>query len=810
MRVTLSTKMTNTDSPAHASSEHQSYRLLSAELAQGMLVIGTNQRILEANDAYLARSGYGREELVGKPLHLVEATETAEETKAHIERLRERKWDVFRTTHRRHDGSIWQVEISAILDAGTDGPIYAFARDVTSTNHIARLLEMSLNLARRAFSATLDDLLQETLDAAEALTSSSIAFFHFVDPDQKHLALQAWSTGTLRHMCTAEAKGGHYPIADAGVWVECFYQRKPVIHQDYAALEGKRGMPPGHARVVRELIVPVVRGDTVTAIIGVGNKLFPYTDEDIETVESLAYLITDVVERKRIEQSLRASEERYRAVIDALDGAVYVSSAEDKLEFMNRRLVEQIGRHAVGEYCFAALHGRSTRCPNCAKQRILAGEEVVTETHDAASGRWHRVVNTPLHHGGGQLSLQSIARDITESRQTEERRLELERRLQLLGRLEGLGRLAGGIAHDFNNILTSIIGHTELACGAERVDEQQREDHEQVLTAARRAAALCTQMLAYSGRSQFSMQSCRLDQLLQGVCASATATLPPGVTLDARFRTSACVIEADATQFSQMLVSLIANAVEAIVPNSGHIVVELSEARADQLALAGTLFEGELQADAYCVIEIRDDGCGMEPEVLARIYDPFFTTKFVGRGLGVAAALGIARAHRGAILFESQPKEGTRARVLIPTSVAAREVSLKTGSLPPSAFQRSTPVILLVDDDKAVRTIAQRVLQQVGYGVLLACDGVDGLSIYQQHAIPVDLVILDVTMPRLDGIETLRALRATGSPVPVIMTSGYATSDFSVRLSALGDVRFLQKPFSPSELLAMVNAALGR
>jgi len=566
-------------------------------------------------------------------------------------------------------------------------------------------------------------------------------------------------------------------------------------------------MPDGHAPVTRELVVPVTHGQSVTMILGVGNKPVAYDETDVHVVDSLAHLVMDVIERKRAEEQFLVSEQRYLAVIDAFDGAVYVSSADDKLELMNQRLVEQLGRSAIGEPCYAALHGCASRCPNCAKSRLSAEEPCLTDIRVDEGGRVLSITSTLVRRKSGPESLQVMLRDITESRRHEEQRLELERKVQQLGKFESLGALAGGIAHDFNNILTSILGYTELALAATPDDAPMLDDLDQIRVATRRAAELCAQMLAYSGRARFSMRNCRLDSLVNHACAALATTLPKAIDLQLKIHAANCAIHGDPEQVSRLLTSLVENAVEAMGNDGGHIVVEVSEAYFDQQALAGALFTDELKPGNYLVLQVSDDGCGMDSQTLARIYDPFFSTKFAGRGLGIPAALGIARAHQGTILFASQPNQGTVARVLVPT---VNRNSVNASVLDPAGVEprKVEQTVLLVDDDEAVRLIGKRILEQAGYAVILARDGIDALVMFARRSGPIDLLVLDVTMPQLDGIETLRALRALDPIVAVIMTSGYASGDFSERLAEMGEVKFLQKPFAPRDLLVAVREVL--
>ncbi len=286
------------------------YRAAIETSTDGFHLLDGEGRILEVNNAYLQRSGYTREELLGMRVDDLDARESPDETAAHIRRVRSEGSDIFETLHRTRDGRLWQVEITVSYWDIEGGRFFCFLRDIAGRKRSEALLRTRVELSALAESGTIDDLLQHALDAAELHTGSNIGFFHFVDRDQERLTLQTWSTNTLKSMCTAAGRGKHYPISEAGVWVECFHRKEPVIHNDYEALPQRKGMPSGHAPVMRELVVPLMREGRVVAIIGVGNKTTDYLPEDVQAVEEIASLVMDSVIRKRVEAELRESQER--------------------------------------------------------------------------------------------------------------------------------------------------------------------------------------------------------------------------------------------------------------------------------------------------------------------------------------------------------------------------------------------------------------------------------------------------------------------------------------------------------------------
>jgi len=277
------------------------YRAVIETSPDGFWIHDRQGRLLEVNEAYTRLSGYTRAELLSMWVGDLEASESPAEVVAHLEKIAREGCDLFQALHRAKSGRLWQAEVNITYWPIEGGRFFAFIRDVNRRQRSEALLKTRLHLSEIAITGSLDDLLQAALDEAERFTGSRIGFLHFIDPDQEHVTLQAWSSNTLKNMCKTIGKGLCYPISEAGVWVECVRQRRPVLHNDYATRPGKQGWPEGHAPLIRELTVPVLRNDRVVAIVGVGNKPEDYTGDDVEVVQHLAELVLEVVERKRTE-----------------------------------------------------------------------------------------------------------------------------------------------------------------------------------------------------------------------------------------------------------------------------------------------------------------------------------------------------------------------------------------------------------------------------------------------------------------------------------------------------------------------------
>jgi two-component system, cell cycle sensor histidine kinase and response regulator CckA len=314
-------------------------------------------------------------------------------------------------------------------------------------------------------------------------------------------------------------------------------------------------------------------------------------------------------------------------------------------------------------------------------------------------------------------------------------------------------------------------------------------------------------MLAYSGQAQFVLEAVNLNELIGEMTQMLEVSISKKAVLSCKFDPDLPAVEADATQIRQVIMNLVINASEAIGEHSGAISITTGVAECDRATLADSWVDNQLPEGRYVFVDIVDTGCGMNPDTIPRIFDPFFSTKFTGRGLGLAAVLGIVRGHNGAIKVQSEPGLGTSIRVLFPASsqsAAARPEDVVVG-----APWRGKGIVLLVDDEETVRAVGKAMLVRLGFEVLMAADGQEALEIFGARAREIACVILDLTMPRMDGAETLAALRRIRDDVPVIVSSGYDEQDVAQRFADKGMTGFIQKPYELKGLEAKLKLAFG-
>jgi signal transduction histidine kinase/CheY-like chemotaxis protein len=387
--------------------------------------------------------------------------------------------------------------------------------------------------------------------------------------------------------------------------------------------------------------------------------------------------------------------------------------------------------------------------------------------------------------------------DVTEKKKQEQERLALERKLLDSQKLESLGVLAGGIAHDFNNLLTAILGNASLA-SMRASDEKLRGYLTNIERTSMRAAELCKQMLAYSGKAQFDMKYLNINDIVEETAELLEVSVSKKAALRIELRPDLPGVAADPSQIRQVVMNLVINASEAIGPNSGLIRIKTGVIQADPACLAHAYMASELPEGEYVFAQVSDTGCGMSPETQARIFDPFFTTKFTGRGLGLAAVLGIVRAHRGALRIESEIGKGSVFTFLLPVTEKRVEACEPEERSPVKWEGKGT--VLVVDDDPTVRSVTTRMVEACGLEVLQAVDGKHGVEVFRENQAIIRAVVMDLTMPNLNGEEAFDQMRALKRDVKVLMISGFSDHELSSKFIRKGLSGFLQKPFTPDEL----------
>lgn len=436
-------------------------------------------------------------------------------------------------------------------------------------------------------------------------------------------------------------------------------------------------------------------------------------------------------------------------------------------------------------------------------QRGLAGEELVWEV--AVGDRVFETRHVPLRDDLGRVTgLLGVSVDITERRRAESEREAIHEQLLQVQKLESLGLLAGGIAHDFNNILTAVLGGASSALLHLPAEHPARADIETVLDAAQRAADLTRQMLAYAGKGRFQIKAIDISALVREMAPLLETMIPKKVQLRLELAPGLPSVEADVAQMQQVVMNLVINGAEAIGEQAGTVLVTTGTQEVDEHYAASLFASDQLCPGRYVFVEVHDSGQGMDEATQERIFDPFFSTKFTGRGLGLAAALGIVRGHRGALKVYSTVDKGSTFKFFLPVSAAAVAAEPASGH---TFHGRGTA--LLADDDAGVRSTAGRMLRHLGFEVIEAADGQQAVDLLDGHRADLTLVLLDMTMPRLGGEEVFREIRRRGMDVRVVLSSGYNEQEATRRFAAKGLAGFIQKPYRMSDLASKLAEVFG-
>jgi PAS domain S-box-containing protein len=526
--------------------------------------------------------------------------------------------------------------------------------------------------------------------------------------------------------------------------------------------------------------------------------------------------MSDITERRRDSEILQQERQLLRQIIDLVPHFIFAKDKEGRYILANQASADVYNttiENLVGKTDADLAQNKEEAMSfltddaeviRSGRPKVIA-EERITDARGRV--RYLNTVKIPFRFTGeSDLAVLGVSVDFTELKEAELARQQIEKKLLETQKLESLGVLAGGIAHDFNNLLTGILGNAGLARLDRPAGTRGNDYLEQIEKAALRAAELCKQMLAYSGKGSFIVQRLDLNDLLDDTLQLLQISVSKRALLYLNLTRPLPPVQADASQIRQVLMNLVVNASEALDERAGTITLGTGRLNADAAYLSGAHFSGPVAPGPYVYVEVSDNGIGMNPEILNRIFDPFFTTKFTGRGLGLAAVLGIVRAHRGAIKVFSEAGRGTTFKILLPaTDGAAQQLAPRPAAAGP---WRGSGRVLVVDDEESVRRVAARMLQKLGFTVDTAADGHEALLLFESAATEYTIVLLDLTMPRLDGEETFRRLRQVRPGIRVVLMSGFNKVDTVDRFAGQGLAGFVQKPFEIDSLTAEIRRVL--
>ena len=520
-------------------------------------------------------------------------------------------------------------------------------------------------------------------------------------------------------------------------------------------------------------------------------------------------LRSEIAERQLVEEAMRMLE---RSVEQSIDGMA-VTDLAGSAHFLNESWARMHGHdvYDILGYDISLFHTTEQMqkqvYPLMAQVRgqgSFQGEVGHRRKNGEEFPTWMTV--TLLQDESGEpVGMVVIARDTSGRRQEAEEQLLLEKKAQQAEKLESLAGLASRMAHDYNNLLTGLLGNTSLLLRDLEAGSEEAQRVVQIEMAAERAAELSDQLLSYAGEEQISPEPSHLGELIESSRGALEALIPSTVELQFQLKEGLPTVSIDRRHIRRVLEVLLRNAVESLSEGRGVITVRTSRVDADRTYMEKAFPALEAGAGSYVFFEVSDSGAGIDEQTRKRIFDPFFSTKSEGRGLGLSSALGIVRAHGGAIKVYSQIDRGTTFEVLFPVSGAAPVARREVGEI---QDWQAAGTVLVVDDEELVREVARDILEGHGFEVLTARDGQEAVERYRVEGEGIRIVLLDLTMPRMDGEQAFREIRRLNPGAKVVLMSGYSKKQARQRLEGEGLGGFLHKPFRPAELVALLRQLL--
>ena len=536
-------------------------------------------------------------------------------------------------------------------------------------------------------------------------------------------------------------------------------------------------------------------------------------EDDLELLQLLAQRIESVLERLEFADALRQSEALFRATFEHANVGIAHVGIDGNWLKVNPRLCEIMG-YTADE--LRSMTFQELTHPNDLESTLDWYRQALDGEIDSYSMQ-KRYVRKDGYTVWAQLTVKllrddkgtppyfiSVIEDITEQKSAERARKRFEERVQETQKLESLGVLAGGIAHDFNNLLTAIMGNVSFA--RESIDPQSSlyDQLTRIENAASHAADLTDQLLAYAGKGAFVVQALDVGEIIDGMQNLLHTAVSKKAQIGWQRRQQPTPVQADATQLRQVLMNLMTNASEALEDRSGVISISVAPVtieHGDEFDASWTI---EPRPGSYFALRVADDGCGMTAETRRRLFEPFFSQKFIGRGLGLSAVLGIVRGHNGALRVQSVLGEGTTMTVLFPAAEAVSAAATDQNE----TMDASSQSALVVDDEENVRDVAARMIEHLGIRTTTASNGAEAMQLVAAAPHDYSLILLDVTMPGVAIEETIAGLRAANPGIPVVLMSGYNEEEVTALMTAYGLSGFLKKPFTLAAVKERVSTAL--
>ncbi len=758
------------ETPPHSTEAY--FRAVFQQAADSFVVIDRDTgEIVEFNDRAHEHLGYTREEFQGLNLTDIEAAEDTDEITPHIARTPSGPHNVLETKHRTKTGEWRDMLISSrVLSVPGHNLAASIWRDITEQKQAERALRESEERYRRLSSLAPVGIFQADNDGYCLFVNERWCEIAGLTPDEARGT--GWAAG-LHPDDRERVFTAWYECARTGGEFKLDYR--------FRTRAGK---------------VTWVSGNAILLADAAGEP------------SGFLGTISDITAKKQAIEDLHRSQERYRALFEqSLDSNVVIDGGTGEIVEFNDRAYGDLGytREEFQQLTIADIDAieSSDDVTEHVRKIMHEGSDIFETRHRTKNGdiRDRLVSSKKLSIPGSNL-VSSVWCDITE-------RKRLEDQLRHVHKMEALGQLAGGVAHDFNNLLTVILANAEtllstsMPGAAALTDERTVVSLEQIKTAGQRAATLTRQLLAFSRKEVTRIEVLDPVTMITGTQSLLRRLIGEHITLSFEPEPDVAHIRADANQIEQMIMNLVVNAADAM-PDGGTITVNVANT---ELSTAHVTAHTGARAGPHVVFTVRDSGVGMTPNTMSRMFEPFFTTKPVGKGtgLGLATVYGVVTRAEGHVTCESEPGKGTTFSVYLP---ATQSESVHPEGATSKDVPRGDEVVLVCEDEAMVRDVTCAALRSRGYDVLVASHGREALRIADERDTPIDLLVSDLVMPEMNGLQLAKALSDRYPQMRTLFVSGYPSDIIEAPRDAGEQVEFLQKPFGPTALLRRVRRIL--
>ena len=740
------------------------HRLLFEEALNPILLVDENGHYIDANETALQFMERDREKLIGRSVWDFSPPEIMERQKREHSPFTDRR--TLETNYLIHE-RVKTLLLNVVPMEADEGRavLWGIGQDITERKQI-------------------EEALREQRDFSESLIETAQVIILVLDTQGCIIRFNSYMEQLVGYTLD-EVKGMD--------WFETFLT--PEID---------RTIKPLFQKTVGDIHIsgnvnPIIAKDGRTILVEWYNKTLK--DKDGRTVGVLA-IGQDITEREQAENNLRMAHEKLLTILDSIDSTVYVADMNThEILFMNQKMVTVFGGNKTGDICYSALRNNSEPCECCTNNQLIdkdGNPAGVCIWHDRnpVTGRCYINYDRAIEWTDGRLVRMQIATDITDQK-------NMETQLQQAQKMEAIGTLAGGIAHDFNNILGAILGYAEMAQEDSPAGSILRQDIDQIVKAGHRARELVKQILAFSRQGETEHIALQPAFIIQEAMKMLRSSLPSTITIKQNIDMDAGLILASPTQIHQIVMNLCTNAFHAMEKAGGTLAISLEKKTVNEKDIVD---KPDVQPGDFVQLSIGDSGTGIAPELWDKIFDPYFTTKEVGKGTGMGLAIihGIVKSYGGCVSFNSQPGKGTVFEVLLPVMAEGTVVEKKQEEIVQCGNER----ILFIDDEEFLAEMSKSMLERLGYQVTIQSSSLEGLTIFQNQPDKFDLVITDQTMPGMTGSDLARRILQIRPFMPIILCTGYSSIITEKKAKSIGIKGFAMKPLAWKSIALLIREVL--